>query len=373
MTRKPFPVELEPLLLPIPGDNPVGEWLRYESTYDKIQEARREDDESIPQGIWKTSAKKANWKDAARLCGTALRERSKDLQIAAWLLEAWLRSYGFSGVEAGLKLIAALCERYWEKIYPELDGDDATFRLKPLDWIDQKVPLQMKMVPVTRPQGDDQLKPAAFADWEAAIHRDREEQREGRAPADESGIVNQGRFMSGAALTPPSALLEEAAQLDGVLATIEEMNGLLTRLLGREQTLLLNLRRTTTEIRTLVRHLLNEAGEAEESEAPGEETMAEEEQQGQEGEGPAEQPAAGAKGGRSAGITSRSQAYQRLLEAADYLMRTEPHSPTPYLVKRAVAWGHMSLVELMAELVQSPQDLRAIYSLLGIQKALESE
>ena len=67
-------------------------------------------------------------------------------------------------------------------------------------------------------------------------------------------------------------------------------------------------------------------------------------------------------------IRSRSEAYRRLAEAADYLLRTEPHSPTPYLVRRAVAWGHMSLGELLQELVQGEGDLRAIYTLLGMRE-----
>jgi iron complex outermembrane receptor protein len=65
---------------------------------------------------------------------------------------------------------------------------------------------------------------------------------------------------------------------------------------------------------------------------------------------------------------SFSLAYQRLQEAADYLLRTEPHSPTPYLVHRAVSWGHMTLVELLQELMSNEQDLRAIYTLLGMQE-----
>ena len=67
-------------------------------------------------------------------------------------------------------------------------------------------------------------------------------------------------------------------------------------------------------------------------------------------------------------IRSRAEAYQRLQEAADYLLRTEPHSPTPYLVHRAVSWGHMTLVELLQELMSNEQDLRAIYTLLGMQE-----
>ena len=68
-------------------------------------------------------------------------------------------------------------------------------------------------------------------------------------------------------------------------------------------------------------------------------------------------------------IRSREEAYRRLSDAADYLLRTEPHSPTPYLVMRAVAWGRMPLNELLQELVNSEGDLKELYTLLGMRPA----
>ncbi len=65
-------------------------------------------------------------------------------------------------------------------------------------------------------------------------------------------------------------------------------------------------------------------------------------------------------------IRSREEAYRRLSEAANFLLRTEPHSPTPYLVMRAVAWGGMPLAALLHELVHSEGDLKQLYNLLGM-------
>ena len=56
-----------------------------------------------------------------------------------------------------------------------------------------------------------------------------------------------------------------------------------------------------------------------------------------------------------------------LSEAADYLFIHEPHSPTPYLVRRAVTWGNMTLTELLKELITDDGDLRAIFNLLGFK------
>jgi type VI secretion system protein ImpA len=67
-------------------------------------------------------------------------------------------------------------------------------------------------------------------------------------------------------------------------------------------------------------------------------------------------------------IASRAEAYQALREASDFLMRTEPHSPVPYLVRRAISWGNLSLAELLEELLQKNSDVSAIYALLGMKK-----
>ena len=66
-------------------------------------------------------------------------------------------------------------------------------------------------------------------------------------------------------------------------------------------------------------------------------------------------------------IASRAEAYARLREASDFLLRTEPHSPVPYLVRRAISWGNMSLAEVLEQLLQKNADLATIYTLLGIK------
>ena len=54
----------EDILKPIPGDNPSGINLRLAPVYDKIKEARREDDQ-LAQGAWQHE-RKAQHQGAAR-------------------------------------------------------------------------------------------------------------------------------------------------------------------------------------------------------------------------------------------------------------------------------------------------------------------
>src|SRR5919108_742659 len=92
------------LLVPIPGANPAGAELRYDPVYDKIKEARREDDDA-PQGDWQTERKVADWPLVIKLTKDALSKRSKDLQLAVWLTEAMLKREGLGGLRAGLDLL----------------------------------------------------------------------------------------------------------------------------------------------------------------------------------------------------------------------------------------------------------------------------
>jgi type VI secretion system protein ImpA len=86
--------------------------LRYEREYDQLRDLRREDDTSLPTGVWQSAVKRANWPELEALTTVLLLERSKDLMLAAWLGEAWLHLQALDGLPGSLALIAGLCERY---------------------------------------------------------------------------------------------------------------------------------------------------------------------------------------------------------------------------------------------------------------------
>lgn len=65
-------------------------------------------------------------------------------------------------------------------------------------------------------------------------------------------------------------------------------------------------------------------------------------------------------------LSSREDAYRQLEAAAAFLQATEPHSPTPYLVRRAVRWGQMSLPELIQEAGSGEGALERFFTMLGM-------
>jgi len=75
------------ILVPIPGENPCGVDLRYDTkllVFDKIKEARRQDDE-LAQGAWQAERKTANWPVVIKLAQDTLATTSKNVQLAAYL------------------------------------------------------------------------------------------------------------------------------------------------------------------------------------------------------------------------------------------------------------------------------------------------
>ena len=137
------------ILTPIPGDNPSGANLRYAPIYDKIKEARREE-EDIVQGDWARERKVADWPLAIKLISEALATKSKDLQLAAWLTEALLRKEGITGLKEGLDLMRSLIEQFWDTLYPEIEDGDAEFRATPLQWVGDRLEKAVKNSPLTR-------------------------------------------------------------------------------------------------------------------------------------------------------------------------------------------------------------------------------
>src|SRR3954468_24124834 len=108
----------EDSLVPISGNNPSEQNLRYAPVYDKIKEARRKEDH-IAQGDWQRPLKEADYRLVIKLSVEALTRSSKDLQIAAWLTEALVYQEGFGGLITGFELLRGLLENFWDSVYPE--------------------------------------------------------------------------------------------------------------------------------------------------------------------------------------------------------------------------------------------------------------
>lgn len=140
-------IDLVDILTPIGDDNPAGEDLRY-ILFDEITEARRADD-AYDRGDWQRDIKSADWETVISLCSDALVNRTKDLQIAAWLTEALTITEGFEGLLTGLQVIRGFLENFWESVYPQIEDDDLDFRIGRLEFLSTALWMRVKQIPLT--------------------------------------------------------------------------------------------------------------------------------------------------------------------------------------------------------------------------------
>ncbi|NNC04821.1 type VI secretion system protein TssA, partial [Corallococcus exiguus] len=245
-------LDLEKLLAPVSEDAPAGPHLRHDQTYDDIREARREDDPALLKDIGRDQFKHAHWRQVAWLCQEAL-PRSKDLQLAAWLTEALLELHGLQGLAEGLRLLAALADRYWDTAWPALEGGDVSPRVSVLEWLDRNATPRLKRIPLSQPTGGSGTA-CCYADWERILHREKHEARsrddeparDGSQPLDAQGFLSALRSTPAAFYPPLGKALREVD--DAAL----EVESVFSPHLDEERPLLGQLRRALEDLRTVL-------------------------------------------------------------------------------------------------------------------------
>jgi len=200
-------VDVDALLVPFDGENPGGEDLRYHKEYDDIKEARRYDDQ-LDQGDWKTELKKADWEKVRDVAVDALAKKTKDLQIAVWLTEAFIATEQFEGCAAGIRIINGLLRDFWDSLYPPMEDGDLEYRIAPLEFLNEKLSSSLADVPLT---DKSRTEGYSFFLWQKsrqlgydAEPRDEEKRRQ-REELIAEGNPTANQFDAAVAASPPAS------------------------------------------------------------------------------------------------------------------------------------------------------------------------
>jgi type VI secretion system protein ImpA len=368
----PQTIEFETLLAPIAGENPAGESLRYEGTYDTIQEHIREE-EVLEQGDWQRETKTADWRAAVTTASEALTTKSKDLQLAAWLTMALVKRHGFAGLRDGCRLLRELEEQFWESLYPELEDGDAEFRAGPLEGLNGRLPLLIKQVPLTK-SGEDVY---TWLHWEEARMVDnlaRQNQEEALQTALADGKVSSEQWNKAVSATPRAfyeTLLEDMQQSKD---ECEQLDRVSDEKFGRSAPSLVDLKKTIDECLDFVKGTVKKkrAQEGIKDEDGDQSTATNGLDETAEFQGQELPPVGVGSGSVPFDPINRTDAIRRLEAVAAFFRRTEPHSPVSYLVQRAARWGRMPLEEWLQEVIKSEDVLGQLRETLGIKVATPS-
>jgi len=357
-------VVLEELLRPLPGSDPSGRTLQYDVVYDQIKEARRADDLAAPRDIWSKELKSADWDEVRRLCEATLLRVSKDLQICAWLTEAWLHLEGLRGLRRGIELLLQMSESYWETVHPSLDAG-VEFRAAPFVWVNEKLPASLGQVVIVAPK-EDPAAAATWDEWKRALWLDKVGARRPQDPeivAELESSPTIADFKKRCTRTPESFFRDNVAVIEDAIEVTRSLEALLDDRLEEQSPSLVRFREGLKEILTWTQVMVRDGSFTPDAEASA--VMAEETTDKPAG---AAAPTTAPGATKSVGpIGSRADAYRQLLTAAQYLKEVEPHSPTPYLVLKAVSWGDLTLDDLLREFVREGLNLEALFTFLGIE------
>jgi type VI secretion system protein ImpA len=338
------------LLSPISEDQPSGENLRYAPVYDKIKEARREDDDA-PQGLWQRERKLADWPLTIKLIGETLATKTKDLQLIAWLTEAMLRREGMSGLRDTLDLTKGMLETFWDSLYPELEDGDSELRAGPLQWVGDRLEVPLKQSSITKGGLNFlQYKESRAIGTEEAANQSNDK-RLARAAAIAAGKVTQEDFDKSFDESPKTYYVNLLATYDATLESVQGLKGVCDEKFGDLSPNFGTLERTIEEVRQTVYILLQKKREKE-PDAPV--AVAEPEPEPEPeyvpepaavSTGTAAAAAAPAPVRRAAALSAepldRNDAVARIVACAKYLRQQEPFNPASYLLLRGLRWGEL--------------------------------
>jgi len=307
------------LLSPIPGDDPGGESLRYDSVYDRIKEARREDPFADPPV-------RPDWRLVSELTGEAIAKKSKDLQLAAWLTESMLRREGIAGLRQGLDLVNQLLDKFWDHLHPLIEDGDTEMRAGPLAWLASYLDAAVRLSPVTSAGH-------SYTDYKASRAVPSQEEAEANSELAEKrstmiadGSPDPDEVEKGFASTPKAWYKELVADIDGSVRLIDAIEKTGDQQLGSEAPSFRTLRTAMQEVRVGVGQLLARKLELD-PDPPDEEPIDLEPLEGD--------------GVISIEPRNREDASRRIAAIAKFLRAQAPADPASYLMLRGFRWGEL--------------------------------
>jgi len=377
----PDVIQLEALLAPIAGDKPTGPDLRADanpaSDYFKLKDSRfaaRAKEREIDADPSLAGPELQEWRTILDLAPKLLGTQSKDLEIAAWYVEALLRRHGFPGLRDGFKLLRGLVEKYWDGLYPLPDEDGVAAKVAPLTALNGEGSDGTLIQPIRKIPLTDGREPGPFAAWHyeqaqklATITDEKAKAWHGKA-----GTATMDQVEASRRATKPKFFVE---LVDDLRLCQEEFAGLtaaLDKACGSDSPPTSTIRNTLETAMTIASTLGQDALAAAKAAAEG---AAAADGAAAEGNGAA---APGKAGGQAPGlmlgpIRNREDAFGALLQIGEFFRRTEPHSIVPYAVEELVRRGRMLLPDLLGELIKDAAQRKTFFIVAGMKPPEEQK
>lgn len=341
--KSDFALDFQALLAPIPGANPAGTNTPF-GVKDQLEQMRKEVDPAsfaADDPLRPTEFRKADWVGIIKLGTQTLCQTSKDLQVAARMVEALTKVNGFQGLGDGLQLLEGLVDQAWDRLVPPVDDpSDLDIRSSPFEWLDD--PDHGATFPST--VGTIKLVDATKDSPEMGLLQ----WKQGTTPQPSAGgapPISLDQILAGTSLEVIQGRYNQIVRCREILGKLVENLSVKLKDLAPSMA---QLRGVLDQIEAILRQMIAKKSPISDSNLKNAD--------GESGDGNQEQSLVG----------SRDQAYQMMARAADILSSIEPHSPVPYLVRRAVQLGALPFPELIQAFVREQSVLETMFRELGI-------
>ncbi len=349
-------IDIQTLLLPIAGERPEGIDLRNsnegQAVYYDLKELRhnlrRAEQDQVMSEEQEVKVNVNGWQSLVEQASGILTEKSKDVEVTCWLIEALVRLNGFPGLEAGFRLLSGLIEHYGLSLYPLPDEDGEDGRVSTIaslsgDYSPGTLVSPIYLVPLLANNEK------AFTAWEL--------KQVIESNTAKNDAENKNKFPDTVTAISKVSFEEFTQQQLYVNLAIEAVN--------QCYAIAEQVYPTVPSLRQLL-DVLNECKKCVDTfqRAAFPETLATEE--GVEGVNAEGGEAALANGFNAVGSENREVALNAIRAALTYYQTTEPHSPINYLLERVLRWSTASLNDILTEIVADPNAKQQASNILGI-------
>lgn len=342
-------IDIESLLQPVREDAPAGSDLREDrsptSPYYSIKDARngaRAAERSALRSDDPNEAPVADWSPVLELAPQLLKETSKDLEIAAWYIEALVRTEGFVGLRDGFDLVREMFERFSDALFPMPDEDGIETRVAPLTGLngqDSEGTLLAPIIMVPLLADDD----GALGAWQYRTARELAavSDPEAKQARIDAGAITLDRFHGAVQSSDATELVETRQGVQECIEAFEALSNVMTEKCGADAPPTSNIGNALSDVLDCMTYLTKDLVVVEDEPAA-------EAEEGGEASGGGGAPAPAAPPGT---ISTRGDALEVLAKVAEFFRKTEPHSPVSYSVDQSLRWARMPLHQLVAELI----------------------
>lgn len=329
----------EPLLAPLGEDEPAGrrpsilelnKLKEYREDFDPERDLSDEDRRN-PAMAERTKVV-PQWDKIVQFGRDYFANAGKDLNVAVRVTEALARSHGFAGLRDGIRFLRRLCEECWDRMHPVIedaaDPDELEGRIAPFTFIDDELnsprfPNSVRAIPLLH-----------TAEGLAVSYANCQSYDTGSEPvvppdAFRAAVTAASNDQVDAIRTASEDLAEAIDEVQNLASTLDAKAGSVAPSFG-------GLKKALDECRSMAAEILRLRGGG----PPVESAM-------NDGEAATDGSARSGGGTALGSVRSREDVYARLNELTLMLEQFDPHSPVPFLIRRAIELRDLRFPQLV--------------------------